>query len=163
MLDTLTELYYDSLSERYPSFPRSYHPSPKFTDTTANGLTRCVIEFLRLSGHQAERISSSGRVIGRERSVVDVIGVKRTIGSTTYIKGSGVKGTADVSSTINVSIGGKNVGLAVKWEVKIGRDRQSKKQREYEKSIQDAGGHYYIVKSFDDFFEKYSSLVNGFK
>ena len=40
------------------AFPRSYFVKPKREDATANGLTRCIVDFLRLRGWQAERISA---------------------------------------------------------------------------------------------------------
>lgn len=157
MLDKLTDLYYSKLSERYPSFPKSYHPNPKFCDTTANGLTRCVIQFLNLSGHQAERISSAGRVIGREKQVIDVLGQRRIIGSSTYIKGTTTNGTADISGIVKCNSGKV---VPVKIEIKIKKDKQSKAQIEYQKSIEAVGGLYWIVKDLEQFGVLYHLLVN---
>ena len=39
-------------------------------------------------------------------------------------------------------------------EVKIGRDRQSANQKEVEREIIEAGGVYFIAKSYDDYLEK---------
>jgi hypothetical protein len=44
-------------------------------------------------------------------------------------------------------------------EVKIGKDRQSEAQKNYQAMIEKAGGIYWIVKSFDDFYEKYTSII----
>ena len=41
-------------------------------------------------------------------------------------------------------------------EVKIGRDRQSADQKEVEREITEAGGVYFIAKSYDDYLEKIS-------
>jgi len=38
--------------------------------------------------------------------------------------------------------------------VKIGKDRQSADQKEIEKEISDAGGVYFIAKSYDDYLNK---------
>ena len=35
----------------------------RYRDDNANALTRCVIDFLNLSGHMAERINCTGRYI----------------------------------------------------------------------------------------------------
>lgn len=148
-----------TLKTQYPSFPPAYFPETKYNDATANGLTKCIIDFLNNSGHQAERISSTGRMIDQTKISTDVIGRQRTIGSVKWIKGSSTNGTADISSTINVMINLFAVGLSVKWEVKIGKDKQSDDQKEYEKDIKTAGGYYFIVKSFDDFLEKYDNLL----
>lgn len=52
-------------------------------------------------------------------------------------------GTADISATI--------WGRSVKIEVKIGNDKQSQDQKNYQKSIENAKGYYLIVKDFDSF------------
>ena len=57
------------------------------------------------------------------------------------------KGTADISATIK--------SLSVKIEVKIGNDRQSEEQKQYEQSIKNAGGYYFIAKDFESFYNWY--------
>lgn len=58
------------------------------------------------------------------------------------------RGTADIHAIIK--------GKAVKIEVKIGKDRQSIFQKEYQKNVEKAGGIYYIAKDFDSFYEWYN-------
>ena len=149
----LTSLKLKELRDKYPSVP--YLPEPKYTDATANGLTKCVIDFLNLSGHQAERISSMGRMIDKRQKTTDVLGRERIIGSLTYIKGTSTNGTADISSIIN--------GKSVKIEIKIGKDRQSEVQKKYQQATEKAGGIYLITKSFDEFMEQYKKLRAGTK
>ena len=146
----LTQLALTALKERYPSFPDHAIPIPKYSDSTANGLTKCVIDFLNYSGHQAERISSMGRMLDKSKVVIDVLGRQRTIGSMQYIKGTSTNGTADISSIIN--------GKSVKIEIKIGADRQSKAQKDYQIATEKAGGIYLITKSFDEFMAQYTGL-----
>jgi hypothetical protein len=146
----LTQLALTALKERYPSFPEHAIPIPKYSDSTANGLTKCVIDFLNYSGHQAERVSSMGRMIDKRKDSIDVMGNKRTIGSMQYIKGTSTNGTADVSSIIN--------GKSVKIEIKIGADRQSKAQKDYQIATERAGGIYLITKNFDEFMDQYKGL-----
>ena len=110
--------------------------------TDANGLTRCVIDFLNLSGHMAERINCTGRYMDRSQTFEDVTGKVRTIGTGQWIPTSGMKGTADISATIN--------GRSVKIEIKM-KDKQSEVQREYQRRIEAAGGIYLIVRSFAEF------------
>jgi len=147
---TLTNLALNELKAKYPSFPEHAIPVPKYSDSTANGLTKCVIDFLNHSGHQAERISSTGRMIDKRKISTDVLGNQRTIGSLTYIKGTTTNGTADISATIN--------GKSVKIEIKIGKDRQSQAQKQYEQQVQKAGGIYLITKTFDEFMEQFKML-----
>ena len=131
--------------------PPEYIIRTKFTDRTANGLTKAIVKWINLNGYQAERISTSGRWVDNSKVVTDVLGNQKKIGSGKYIKGSGTKGSADISATIK--------GKSIKIEVKIGKDRQSEAQVEYQKAIERAGGIYFIAKDFDSFYEFYSTLV----
>jgi hypothetical protein len=131
--------------------PPDYVVRTKFSDKTANGLTKAIITFLKLHGCQAERISNTGRYIDDTRIVTDVIGFKRKIGSGKYIKGTGTNGTADISATIR--------GKSVKIEVKIGKDRQSDAQKKYQDDIERAGGLYWIAKDFESFITQYTLLT----
>lgn len=159
----LKQLALEENRRKHPNFPDSYRPIRAYSDKTANGLTECIEHFLNFSGHQAERISSSGRYIDNSQTYTDVVGFKRKIGSGKWIPGNTTKGTADISSTISVSFAGKKIPLSVKWEVKIGKDRQSKDQKRYEESIKRANGYYFIVKNFDDFYEKYTTLIKSYE
>jgi hypothetical protein len=108
--------------------PKAYDPK------TANGLTKMICDWINYNGGQAERISTTGRYIVAQKK---------------WIKGSGTKGSADISATIN--------GKSVKIEVKIGKDRQSEDQKRYQEMIEKAGGIYYIAKDFDSFYEWYNT------
>ena len=122
----------------------------KHRDDTANGLTRCIIEWIRLHGGQAERINTTGVPVDRRRLVTDVLGNTRTIGSIEWRRGGGTAGSADISATIK--------SKSVKIEVKIGKDRQSPAQREYQRQIEAAGGLYYIARNFTSFVEWYKAI-----
>lgn len=148
---TLVNLAVTELKQKYPSFPDHCIPVPKYSDKTANGLTKCVKDFLNLSGHQAERISSSGRMIDNTKIVTDVIGRRRTIGSMQYIKGTSTNGTADISATIK--------GKSVKIEVKIGKDRMSQAQEKYKNDILRAGGVYFVATDFDMFMDWHNDFM----
>jgi len=130
---TLEDLAYKAKLDRFPDFP--YPIKTLYRDDTSNGLTACIIEFLTLKCHQAERINSTGRQVIKN-------------GDWKWINGSSTKGTADISSTI--------AGKSVKIEVKIGNDRQSEYQKRYQQSIERAGGLYYIARNFNDFLSWYN-------
>ena len=149
----LTELALADLKLKYPNVPYHCVPSPKYSDKTANGLTKCITDFLKLSGWQAERISSMGRMIDKRTINTDCLGRQRTIGSLHYIKGTSTNGTADISATIK--------GRSVKIEVKIGADRQSEAQKKYESDVNKAGGVYVIAKDFDMFIEWYNNYIQS--
>lgn len=133
----------DEAREKFPEIPAEWLAPRKYSDKTANGLAKCIIDFIRLRGGQAERISNTGRIVDNRKTFKDVTGRSRTIGSTKWIPGAGTNGTADISATIN--------GISVKVEVKIGRDRQSEAQKQYQRDIERAGGVYLIAKSFAEF------------
>lgn len=158
------ELYLKTKLISYPSFigRENCMPPANTKEAGANDLTRLVIDFLDMSGHFAERISTTGRMVDKSKQVTDCIGRTRTIGSMTYIPTTGVKGSADISSTIKIITMGQEIGLSVKWEVKWGKDFQSNYQKEYEDKTNKAGGKYYIIKTFDEFIEIYDSLLNSF-
>ena len=149
---SLQNLEIDYLKRKYPNVPVNKFPLTKWNDTTANGLTRCIIAFLKFNGWQAERVSNMGRPVDQRRTVKDVLGREKQIGSMKWIPGSGTKGTADISATIKG-------GRAWKIEVKIGRDVQSEAQRAYQANVEMAGGLYSIVRSFDEFYEKYLEVM----
>ena len=154
-LDRLKELKLSASIQDHPNVPRYAIALPKYTDATANGLTRCITDFLQLSGHQAERINTMGRPIDNRKQVTDVIGRTKTIGSLTWGKSTATKGSADISATIQ--------GRSVKIEVKIGKDRQSQDQKIYQENIERSGGQYWIAKNFDDFIKKYDDFLETLK
>jgi len=157
-LDILRELKLNASIKDHPNVPRYAISLPKYTDTTANGLTKCVIEFLMLSGHFAERVNTMGTARDNRKVVTDVLGRKKTIGSIVWTKTNAVKGSADVHSEINVNINGQKIPISVKWEIKIGKDRQSQDQKNYESKVT----NYFIIKSFDDFYKKYTEFINRY-
>jgi len=137
-------------ARRYPSIAREHLAPRKYCDRDANGLTKCVIDFIRLTGGMAERINCTGRYVDRSQTFEDVTGRVRTIGTGQWLPTSGVKGTADISAVIQ--------GRAVKVEIKI-RDRQSEDQKKYQEATERAGGIYLIVRSFAEFYDWYNEFI----
>lgn len=135
-----------SLSTKYPN--NAYIPLSNWKDDSANGLTQCITAFLNFSGWQAERINTMG--VYRE-------GKKIQVGENTrQLKGkwtpsTSTKGSSDISATIK--------GRSVKIEVKYGKDKQSEVQKRYQESVEQAGGIYYIARTFDEFIEFYDKLL----
>lgn len=149
-LDILRQLSLDEKKRNNPSFPVEYLPLTKYTDTTANGLTRCIKDFLNLSGHQAERINTTGIFVkGRTK---DHGHLSHEVHEGKYRKGTGTKGSADISATI--------MGRSVKIEIKM-NDAQSKEQKEYQAATERAGGVYKIFRTFDSFYEWYAEFIKS--
>lgn len=150
----LQQLKHKSDCLKYPSMNKDYLPFYKYTDRTANGLTRCIVDWCNLNGHQAERISSSGRMLDNTKMVKDVMGINRVIGSKQYIPGTGTVGTADISATIQ--------GRSVKVEVKM-KDKQSEAQKKYQEAIENSGGQYWLVHDFEEFIFHYKAFIDYLK
>jgi hypothetical protein len=146
------ELYLAESRRKYPNLPDHVRSVKMPSDTTANGLTRLIIDWVNMSGYHAERINTMGRVIDKRKNVTDVVGRQKTIGSMTYIPTSGQRGSADISCTL---AGGKSV----KIEIKIGKDRQSEHQKVYQQQIERSGGIYIIVRSMEDFLNYWDNLT----
>ncbi len=134
---TLERLALEELKRKFPAFP--YHVKPTYEDKTTNGLTKCIVDYMRLLGHHAERVNSIGRQI-------EIGGQKR------FVKGSSERGTADIHCVCAPS--GKSLMIEVKNENT--NDVQSDDQKEYAAKIRMAGGKYIIVRTFQQFYE----LVN---
>lgn len=130
--------------------PPDYVVRTKYNDSTANGLTKCVTDYINLIGGQAERISNTGRYIDESKIVTDVLGNRKKIGTGKYIKGTGTNGTADISATYK--------GKSIKIEIKM-KDKQSEAQKEYQQSIERAGGIYFICHNFEEFLDKFNIFV----
>ena len=150
-IKVLQDLIWQLECIKYPRMPKEYIPKPTYSDKTANGLTKCIIHFVKANGYQAERISNTGRYIDNSKVVTDSMGFQKRIGSGQYIKGTGTNGTADISATIK--------GKSIKLEVKIGKDRQSEAQKKYQADIERAGGIYVIIKDFDEFMNFYKKFI----
>ena len=120
---------------RYKSVPSYAIPKSKFRDKTANQLTQSIIKHLEINGHYASRIQSQGQYNPKLKI---------------WTKGNTRKGIGDIMAIIN--------GQTIMIEVKIGKDRQSKYQKETEQKVMASGGVYLIVKSFDQYMQLYEIL-----
>lgn len=148
-LDILKKLSQDEKIKKHPNFPAEMVPATKYSDATANGLTKCIKDFLNLSGHQAERITNMG--VFMRGKIKDHGHLLPEINEGRYRKGTGTNGSADISATIR--------GRSVKIEVKI-KDSQSQAQKEYQAAIEKAGGVYKIFRNFNDFHAWYEDYIN---
>lgn len=132
-LNLLSELKLQRKKEQYPDLP--YPAKTTYSDSTANGLTKAIVDYINLSGGMATRISSEGRWLPEK-------GIR--------IPSNTKRGTAD----IHASWKGKHLSI----EVKIGKDKQSDAQIEMQRKVEASGGLYFIAKSFDSFYNWINSL-----
>jgi hypothetical protein len=150
----LNQILTDDAWRKHPNHRRDLTmPIKHYEVTKANGLTQAVIAVIRCAGYQAERINTTGRQIDNRKEFTDVVGIRRTVGSLTWIPGTGTKGSADISATIK--------GRSIKIEIKIGKDKQSQAQLDYQSDVERAGGVYIIVKSLEGFFEWYDEFITN--
>src|SRR5574343_1194734 len=154
-LKILGSLKLEDIKRKYPTLPEYAIPLPKYSDKTANGLTKCIIDFLILSGHFAERTGNEGRVIDRRKTFTDVLGRTKQVGQIKRIPSSGTKGTSDIKAVIN--------GRMVAIEIKIGNDRQSDAQKNYQEMVERAGGLYWVVRTFDEFYNYFKQIAEYYK
>ena len=123
-------------AEKHPDLPPHVLVRKKFKDTTANDLTKTIIwDMYHVRGGVAYRINN-GAVYDQKRKI--------------YRKGVQRKGIPDIIGIID----GRFYGI----EVKIGKDRQSADQKEIQREILEAGGVYFIAKSYDDYLEKLANV-----
>jgi hypothetical protein len=147
----LQALAYADSQRRHPSLPDHARVIRKYNDNGANALTKCITDFLTFSGWQAERINTTGRYVVEKGAKDEVF--NRNFDKGKFIKGTGTRGSADISATIK--------GRSVKIEVKYGKDRQSQAQKDYQVSIEAAGGVYVIARDFDTWKEWYDNFIKN--
>lgn len=152
-INSLAQLAMEDFKKKYPNVPGHAVPVPKYSPKTANGLSKMIVDYIGFIGGIAERRSNTGRRIDNTKIVSDIMGRKRTIGSLKWIPGTGRNGTSDLSGVF------KSTPLAI--EIKIGKDKQSLAQKKYQKDFENAGGWYYIARSFDDFYKDFNKKFNG--
>ncbi len=137
----LTDALNDKFKRDHPNVPDFARPRNRLAKSPANQLTSDVMKFLRLQGHHVSRVNT--------------MGVLREGKMTT---GGGTLGAADLSVIMRNS---RDVVIAWELEIKIGKDRLSEAQMAYSESVIKAGGHYSVVKTFDDFHIQYQKLYNS--
>ena len=134
-LQRLDNLSYQSKIEQFPNLPIKAIPRTKYSDGSANDLTKCIIDFVRLKGHYATRIQSQGQKRGNVM---------------TY--GTTQRGTADLHICIN--------SIHISCEIKYGKDRQSDAQKQVQKEVELSGGIYLLIRDFEQFYKFYCEFQN---
>lgn len=146
-LKQLADAIYERERSLRPNIPSYAIPRKTFNDRTANGLTKAIKAYFDYKGIFCQRTGNEGRYRPGD-SVVDVVGRTR------LMKGTWLPGLNNGQGDLTAIVGGKYVSI----EVKIGKDYQSDKQKEFEAQIKAAGGEYYIVKSWNNFLDLPFSL-----
>lgn len=105
---------------------------------SANEITRKILKFLDLKKHYCSRIQSQGQY-------------NPTKGR--WTKSTVRRGIGDILAIID--------GKAVMIEVKAGKDRMSEWQVKTKQDVENSGGIYLVVRSFDDFKNYYDVSVGN--
>lgn len=156
--EMLRSMYIKDSKQKHPLLPDHARPVPKYSDTTEKAFIRSVVDFLKFSGHQAERIDNKGTRIDNRQVVTNTLGHMKTIGSVTWHYSQHTKGTADIHAIIKPK--DSKYGVAVKIELKVGKDRIRPAQIAYKQSVEEAGGAYWLCHTFEEFLNMYREFTD---
>ena len=106
---------------------------PKPQNAT-NDTTNAIIRYLHLNRCFAKRVNTSGIPIMKDSKVM-------------AWRKSKSKGAADIRAICK--------GYSIDVEVKTKDDKQSGDQKVFEQEVKMAGGEYWAVGTFDEFYEKF--------
>lgn len=123
-----------------------------YNQKNANGLTRCIIDSINLTGGYAVRINNGGTFRKGKTIARDCGGVVKTRDTFTF---NGTRGVADIDAIHN--------GMPVKIEVKFGKDKMSDAQKKYQENIERSGGIYIVARTLESFWIEWEQKVINIK
>lgn len=144
---TLKDLGNATTQKKYlrSTVPAHARIQDKFSDSTANNLTKAILAFFALKDITAWRQASEGRYI-KGREYEDMMGRKREEKGMYIPRNRDAVGIGDICAVIPPH------GKMLTVEVKIGRDRQSDVQKKFQQEIEAVGGVYFIVHNWEEFW-----------
>lgn len=134
-LQHLAALDLETKRQRHPNMPAYAVPASKFSDKTANDLTRAIVRLFQVHGHFATRLQSTGTF----RDDLKM-----------YVPSQQRKGLPDVFAVVG--------GRAVFVEIKAGKDRLSDDQKKAISLLTMAGAAVYVATTFQDFYDWFLSF-----
>lgn len=137
-------LYNRWRASKRPNVPLHAQPQKSFSDKSANDLTMAIICFFEMKEIKAMRQSSEGRYLPGS-TVTNVIGQRITQKGTWIPRSKAGVGQGDIRVVL------PPYGRTLEIEVKFGKDRPSEQQKRYRQQLEQMGGIYFIVKTWDDF------------
>lgn len=147
----LNEFARQKFKEKHPNVPVYALSTPKYNDQSANSLTKCIVDYINMIGGRADRISSAGRYIDESKTYKDSLGLSRTIGTGKWVPGATRRGYADINATIQ--------GRSIMIEVKM-KDKLSGEQVRFAEAERRAGGQYWIVHNWEEFYDQCIDFIN---
>lgn len=128
-IEHLNALADERKARKHPAVP--YPVKSKYKDSTANGLTRAIVDYLTLNGHFATRLASTGSY-------------RADVGK--FIPSQQRAGLPDILAVVN------GHGQAVFVEVKAGKDRLSEVQKQAIADLVHSGAMVYVARDFEGFY-----------
>ena len=123
---------------KHPNIPSDYIHVGNYSYKTANGLTKCLIDYIKFIGGYATRINTAG--IWDEKLQM-------------FRPGTTNLGTADIHACID--------GHHLSIEVKIGADKLSEYQKRTKQKVSAAGGLYVVARDLKSVVDFIGRLRNG--
>lgn len=111
-----------------------------YSDSTANRLTKAIIDYIRFNGGDANRINTTGTM-------------RKINGQSKWTHGGTRRGTADIHAIYQ----GRHISI----EIKIGRDRVSDDQTKERQRVERAGGLYFVARDMESFIEWFKSNTHA--
>ena len=143
-LNDLTKLAMMKKIAEHPLVPlHALPPVRPFKDSSSNELTRAIVEFVRLTGHYADRINNTGIYDSKTGK---------------WRKGGTRRGISDIIANKMIEHNGRKFSIMVAIEVKVGRDKMSEHQLKVQAEVQKSGGVYIIAKTWEQFIKEWDSI-----
>ena len=118
----------------HPNFPEHARVKSKYSDRTANKLTRAIVDWFGYQRHFATRLSSSGTF-------------RTDLGK--YVPSQQRLGMPDIYAIVE--------GRAVHVEVKVAKDYLSDDQKETMAALKTSGAVVFVASTFQSFFDFYQA------
>jgi hypothetical protein len=160
----LTKMHLDWIKKESPNFFEAsggYSMKIKpYSDSTTNGLTRCIKDFLTYLGHYVIRTNRQGQarvervLLGGSQSNIHGKNVK-SYGKVTFTKNSEEKAFTDLQA----SLWGKFVSIEVKCAATKDKFKKGSAQDENKTLVEKSGGIHIIAISMDQFYDIYFSQL----
>ena len=134
-LKHLCQLADERKAAKHPTLPAHARVKAKYSDKSANELTRCIVDYLTLSGHFATRLQSTGTYRADLQR---------------FVPSQQRAGLPDIYSCVDG-------GHAVHIEIKVGKDRLSEDQKQTISDLQQAGASVFITGDFQTFYDWFTT------
>lgn len=134
-------------TQRYPMSVQEYfYRNRSHREYLSKFIESVIVNVLRSKGADPQKAPDKGLYVDNSKTVTDVVGLQRKIGSGKFVHQKGVRpGRADVTCFFN--------GEFYNLEVKVGNDRQSAAQKAEQKRCLSNGERYEIIKNVDEFLK----------